>query len=224
MPLVATNEPFFATREDYEAHDALLLHRRGPAHRRRRAPPAHGGASLQDPRRNGGAVRRSAGGAGGDGRDRPTLRVPPAHAGADPAAILRGLGDSKATARPTRPRNCAAPRGRAGAPPGAPSDRARPHRRGLSRPARLRARRHRGHEIRRLLPHRRRFHPMGEGAGHSGRAGPRLRRRFAGRLRARPSPISIRSASGCCSSASSIPSACRCRTSTSISARTGATK
>ena len=24
LPLVATNEPFFATREDYEAHDALL--------------------------------------------------------------------------------------------------------------------------------------------------------------------------------------------------------
>ena len=39
-----------------------------------------------------------------------------------------------------------------------------------------------------------------------------------------PSPISIRCASGCCSSASSIPSACRCPTSTSTSARTGATR
>ena len=35
IPLVATNEPFFAAREDYEAHDALLVHRRGQAHRRR---------------------------------------------------------------------------------------------------------------------------------------------------------------------------------------------
>ena len=56
--------------------------------------------------------------------------------------------------------------------------------RGLSRAARLRARRHRAHEVSRLLPDRRRFHPVGEGAGHSGRARPRLRRRLAGRLRA----------------------------------------
>ena len=41
---------------------------------------------------------------------------------------------------------------------------------------------------------------------------------------ARPSPISIRSASACCSSASSIRSASRCPTSTSISARTGAAR
>ena len=38
------------------------------------------------------------------------------------------------------------------------------------------------------------------------------------------SPISIRSASGSCSSASSIPSVCRCRTSTLTSARTAATR
>ena len=59
---------------------------------------------------------------------------------------------------------------------------ARPHRRGLPRAARFRARRHRGDEISRLLPDRRRLHPVGEGAGHPGRAGPRLRRRLAGRL------------------------------------------
>ena len=54
--------------------------------------------------------------------------------------------------------------------------------------------------------------------------GPRLRRRLGGGLGAvdhRPRPVA---ASACCSSASSIPSACRCRTSTSISARTGATR
>ncbi len=38
------------------------------------------------------------------------------------------------------------------------------------------------HEISRLLPDRRRLHPVGEGAGHSGRAGPRLGRRLARRL------------------------------------------
>ncbi len=101
---------------------------------------------------------------------------------------------------------------------------ARPHRRGLPRPARLRAQGDRRHEISRLLPHRLRLHPVGEGARHSGRA------RAAARAPARssptrsPSPISIRCASGCCSSASSIPSACRCPTSTSTSARTGATR
>ena len=52
--------------------------------------------------------------------------------------------------------------------------RARPHRRGIPRAARLRAAGDRGDEISRLLPDRVRLHPMGEGAGHSGRAGPRL--------------------------------------------------
>ena len=42
--------------------------------------------------------------------------------------------------------------------------------------------RHRGDEVSRLLPDRRRLHQVGEVAGHPGRAGPRLRRRLAGRL------------------------------------------
>jgi hypothetical protein len=46
-----------------------------------------------------------------------------------------------------------------------------------------------------LLPDRRRLHPMGQGAGHSGRAGPRLGRRLAGRLWVSPSPTSTRCAS-----------------------------
>ena len=68
------------------------------------------------------------------------------------------------------------------------------------------------------------FIQWAKAAGHSGRAGPRLGRRLGRRLVADASPISIRCAGACCSSASSIPSACRCRTSTSISARTGATR
>ncbi len=53
---------------------------------------------------------------------------------------------------------------------------------------------------------------------HSRRAGPRLGRRLPGRLVPAASPISIRSSTTCCSSASSIPSASRCPTSTSTSA------
>ena len=48
--------------------------------------------------------------------------------------------------------------------------------------ARLRDRRHQPHELCGLLPDRRRLHQMGQGPRHSGRAGPRLRRRLAGRL------------------------------------------
>ena len=75
------------------------LHRRRPLAGRRRAPPAHARAPLQEPRRNGGLVRRSAGGAGGDRRDRRTLRLPPAHAGADPAALLHRAGAGRGGGR-----------------------------------------------------------------------------------------------------------------------------
>ena len=49
-------------------------------------------------------------------------------------------------------------------------------------------------ELSGLLPDRRRLHQMGEERGHSGRTGPRLRRRLAGRLcadhhRPRPDPV-----------------------------------
>ena len=44
LPLVATNEPYFATRLDYEAHDALLCVAEGAlrsASERRRLSPEH---------------------------------------------------------------------------------------------------------------------------------------------------------------------------------------
>ena len=53
IPLVATNEPFFATARGLRSPRRAAVHRRRQAHRRRRTPPAHGGASLQEPRRNG---------------------------------------------------------------------------------------------------------------------------------------------------------------------------
>jgi DNA polymerase-3 subunit alpha len=45
LPLVATNEPFFAKADDYEAHDALLAIAEGALvsnENRRRLSPAHG--------------------------------------------------------------------------------------------------------------------------------------------------------------------------------------
>ena len=48
-----------------------------------------------------------------------------------------------------------------------------------------RARRHLPDGLRRLLPDRRRLHPLGARERRAGRAGPRLRRRLAGRVRAR---------------------------------------
>ena len=198
------------------------LHRRRPPGRRDRPAPAHAGAPLQDPRRDGGAVRRSAGGARLDAsRSRERCAFRPRTQ--KPILPRFSVGDGE---RGRRGRRAAqARRGRARRS-GSPAHGLAPGRtdRGIPRAARLRARRHRGHEISRLFPDRRRLHPMGEGAGHSGRA------RAAARAPARwspmrsPSPTSIRSASGCCSSASSIPSACRCRTSTSTSARTAATR
>ena len=89
LPLVATNEPFYARREDFEAHDALICIAEGRHRRRDRAAPALHRALLQVARRDDGAVRRSARGARLDGRDRAALRVPSEDAQADPAALHR---------------------------------------------------------------------------------------------------------------------------------------
>ena len=93
----------------------------------------------------------------------------------------------------------------------------------LRRAARLRDDDHRADGVRRLFPDRRRLHQLGEEQRRAGRtrdAAPAPARSSPMRS---ASPISIRCATACCSSASSIPSACRCRTSTSTSARTAAT-
>ena len=107
------------------------------------------------------------------------LRIPAAHRKADPAALLGRRPRRRRGRRVADPR-----RGGPGAPYRVARARARPHRRGIPRAARLRAAGDRGDEISRLLPHRFRLHPMGEGAGHSGRAGPRLGGGLARVLRA----------------------------------------
>ena len=89
IALVAANEPFFAAREDYEAHDALICIAEGRLiadGERRQLTAEH---RFKTPRRNGRIVRRPAGGARGDRGDRRALRLSAANAGADPAAFLR---------------------------------------------------------------------------------------------------------------------------------------
>ena len=89
LPLVATNEPYFATREDHEAHDALLCIADGKliadADRRQvtvehrfksRAEMAALFADLPEALAATVEIARA-------------LRVSPAHPGADPAALRR---------------------------------------------------------------------------------------------------------------------------------------
>jgi len=88
ISLVASNEPFFAGREDYEAHDALLCIAEGRLvadGERRQLTTEHRFKSRAEMMA---LFRRSAGGAGRKRRDRRTLHLPPAHAGADPAAFF----------------------------------------------------------------------------------------------------------------------------------------
>ena len=72
----------------------------------------------------------------------------------------------------------------------------------LPRTSGLRTRNDRRDGFSRLLPDRRRFHPVGQKAGNSGRPGARLGRGVRGRLGAhhhRPRPVALRD---CCSNAS----------------------
>ena len=89
---------------------------------------------------------------------------------------------------------------------------------GVPRPARDRDRDHQVDGVPRLLPRGVGLHQVREGQRHPGRAGPRIRRPDRSWRTRWASPTSIRSSTTCCSSASSIPSASRCPTSTSTSA------
>ena len=225
LPLVATNEPHFAAADDYEAHDALLCIAGGrlvaetdrdqltPDHRfKTRAEMAVLFADLPEALASTVEIAQRC-------SFRPLTRKPilprftvgaaanTADAVSDEATELRRQAE-EGLDQPDQ-----GPRPRAG------------HDRGnLSRAAGLRDRRHHPHGVSGLLPDRRRLHQMGEGRGHSGRSRPRLRRGLAGRLcpdhhRSRSDPVrpAVRA----------LPqsrSACRCPTSTSTSARTGAAR
>ena len=96
LPLVATNEPYFAAPSDYEAHDALLCVAEGAlvsTSERRRLSPEHRFKTRAEMTRT---VRRSPRGDRGQRRDRDALRLSAADAKADPAALF-----GRRTARPS---------------------------------------------------------------------------------------------------------------------------
>ncbi len=171
LPLVATNEPYFATADDYEAHDALLCIAGGHLiadtereqltsdHRfKTRAEMAVLFADIPEalastveiaercsfrPRTRKPILPLFTVGAGTDAADA---------ASAEAAELKRQAEEGLRTAAE-------------GAWSRAGHDRG-----GVPEAAGLRARRHHAHEICGLLPDRVRLHQMGQGAGHSGRA------------------------------------------------------
>ena len=158
-------------------------------------------------------------------RRRPTPSSSPGDAPTRRRRASRSCRASPATRRPRRGQLDRAGRGRA-RPRGWRQSRHRRRRSDrLPRPARrielgVIAK----HGLRRLFPDRRRLHPMGQGPGDPGGAGARLGRGIGRRLGAddhRPRPAR---STACCSNASSTPSACRCPTSTSTSAKPAAAR
>ena len=224
LPLVATNEPYFASNDDYEAHDALLCIAGGrliaetdreqltPDHRfKTRAEMAVLFADIPEALASTVEIAERC-------SFRPKTRKPilprftvGAESGSDAAS------EEAAELKRQAEEGLASRLGVHGLSQGTT-------RGGLQRAAGLRNRRHHPHELCGLLPDRLRLHQMGEGAGHSGRPGPRLRRGLAGRLGAdhhRPRSDPVRPA------VRALPqsrNASRCRTSTSTSARTAAAR
>ena len=196
LPLVATNEPYFAARSDYDAHDALLCIAEGALvsdDNRRQLTPEHRFKTRAEMLEN---IRRSARGHRATAwRSRcaaPTARKPASRS-------CRNFTRQG----PTRPPNCAARpiaglKARLDAHGPAPGRTLEDYR----QPARIRAVDHREDEVSRLFPDRRRLHQMGEDA-RAFRSGP-----GAAPARARwspmrsPSPISTRCGFRCCSSGS----------------------
>ncbi len=88
---------------------------------------------------------------------------------------------------------------------------------GGARAPRLRARRHRRHGLRRLLPHRLGLRQVRQGQRHRRRPRPRLGGRARSSATPSPSPTSTRSSTTCSSSASSTRGARACPTSTPTS-------
>jgi DNA polymerase III alpha subunit len=108
LPLVATNDAFFADRAMYEAHDALICIAEGvtvSTEQRRRLTPEHGFKSASEMRELFAdlpeAMRQHAG-------DRPALRLHAGEAQADPAALRQrqrpGGAGGAAGAVPSRAR------------------------------------------------------------------------------------------------------------------------
>ena len=209
-------------RDGFPRARGARVHRRGP--RARRSAPAaalHARAVFRHAGRDGGEVRRPARGAREQRRDRAALQPDDPARQELPAAISRRRRASRSTITCARRRPRASSAGSPRCIPMPPcATRERPE---YAERLDVRDEDHRADGLRRLLPDRRRLHQLGEArtACRSGPAAAPARARSS-RIRS-ASPTSIRCATCCCSSASSIPSACRCPTSTSTSARTAAT-
>ena len=214
LPLVATNEPYFATREDFAAHDALICIAEGEviaAENRRRLTSDHY-----------------------------------FKAGSEMAALFADLPEAIANTAEIAHRCAFRPLPRAPILPVYSSDEAEELRRQARDGLAARLASHGAVPGQNVETYRERLefelnviiemkfpgyflivadfikYAKARKAFRWGRGAARAPARWSPTRS--PSPISTRCASTCCSSASSIPSACRCRTSTSISARTGATR
>ena len=189
----------------------------------RRSAPAqdiHARTVFQDAGRDGRRLRRPSGGAREFRRDRAALQRDDS-AGQEFSARLSHAAfghPRRPPAQRSRSRTRAAARHAVSGCRDARREASR-----LRRATRLRDHHHRADGVRRLFPDRRRLHQLGEGQRRAGGPGTRFRRGLARRLRARHHRPRSRCATGSCSSGCSIPSAYRCRTSTSTSARTAAT-
>ena len=113
--------------DDYEAHDALICHRRGRGHRRRRPPAADAGALFQDRaprwrRSSPTCPRRST------TRSRSRMRCAcwPRDAEADPAALRRRDGRRRRRPMPAEARAAAAQARATGSRAGSPRTASRP--------------------------------------------------------------------------------------------------
>ena len=118
IPLVATNDCYFATPDMYEAHDALLAIAEGRLLSEPRSPPRHAGALVQAGARHARAVRRPAGGLRQHARHRAALRGDDGDAQAAAAGLAEGArrqhrGGDRARHGDRRPRS---PHGCDGAP------------------------------------------------------------------------------------------------------------
>ena len=207
--VVATNDAHYLRREDAESHDVLLA--------------IGTGSDLDDPKRF-----RFTGEESYVKSEKEMQALFPDHpetlANTQTVADLCEFDFEKKYFLPgfPRPAGYATDEGAArgpgprAAPSGATARRCRPQVERAARPTSSASSTRAGYAG--LLPHRPGLHRRGARARHSGGPGPRLGGGLDRGLLRSASPTSARSSSTCCSSASSIPSACRCPTSTWTSA------
>ena len=192
LPLVAANEPFFGRSDDYEAHDALLAIAEGrlvgDENRRRLTPEHHFKTRAQMAelfRDLPDAVQATV-----EIAMRCAFRVRTAKPFL-PRFSRSAEGDALDEAGELRRQAEEGLEQRLAAHGPAPGLTAAHYRERLAYEVDVISRmKYPG-----LLPHRRRLHQMGEGPRHPGRAGARLGRRLARRLRAdrhRPRPLTLR--------------------------------